>query len=901
MRIVESPFARYGISAVVLLTVLILISSFLDVKKLDSQVISLATAEARTNWNKDQAIRRWATRHGGIYVKPDERTPPNPYLAHLPNRDIKTSEGLTLTLMNPAYIMSQMTKEFDALYGIKGKITGQILLNPANKPDSWELKSLKLFDTGVKEVIEPAEMNGQPYLRLMRPMVMKEGCVQCHGHLGFKEGDIRGGVSISIPLTRYYDSAFESKLVMLTTHGVVWSIGILGIGFISWRGQRQDLERRRTEEELRESEKRFLDYADSASDWFWETGPDHRFTYLSERFEEVTGISVSRPIGKTREEFVEHDSKNGIWIKHLHDLTEQRPFRDFRYQIKSDDGSDQYFSISGVPFIGINDSFRGYRGTGTVLTREIESELARQNTEERFRHVFEMPLVAIGIYRVHDKSWIDFNERMCSLFGYSRAELKQMTWLDITHPDDLDKNLALFNSAISSVSKSSYSMEKRFICKDGQVVHTTIHTDIVCDAEGSPLYVVLFIEDESERKNKEEQLRQSQKMEAIGHLSSGIAHDFNNLLMAALGNIEIVEEFERNPNLRDRATTAKKAILRGADLTGRLLAFSRKQDLDPEQSDVAELVFGVKVLFERTLPESIDIVWSIPSKLWPILIDRSQLENTLLNLVLNSRDAMLAGGTLTLSCNNEKVSAVQQINKPELKAGDYVTISVKDTGTGISDSHLDQIFDPFFTTKGVGEGSGLGLSMVYGFITQSGGYVDIESDVSFGTKVTLYLPRLEAAEKSDDLVLPRHDETPRCNGETILVIEDEPDVRQITIQQLTNLGYEVIDGGDGQDIIDLCNEETCNFDLILSDVVLPNQNSGPELIGQILKFNPSAKALLMTGYAAEDVVKSETGERIYPILSKPFTKDELARKISSALHDEEQILKQIGPMLGGNI
>ena len=250
-----SSIQGYAIFSGIVLTLLVTSSLFWNVKNLNKQAIYIATEEARANWNKDQAFRRWATRHGGLYVKPDKRTPPNPYLEHLPNRDVETTDGVKLTLMNPAYMMSQMTKEFESMYGIKGKITGQILLNPANKADPWQLNALKQFDRGAKEISEKADIGGKPYIRLMRPMVMKEGCILCHGHLGFKVGDIRGGVSISVPLTPYFEAAQKSKRSLFFSHSFVWLIGMLTIGLVSWRGHLREMEKRQEEVKRQKMEK----------------------------------------------------------------------------------------------------------------------------------------------------------------------------------------------------------------------------------------------------------------------------------------------------------------------------------------------------------------------------------------------------------------------------------------------------------------------------------------------------------------------------------------------------------------------------------------------------------------------------------------------------------------------
>lgn len=401
---------------------------------------------------------------------------------------------------------------------------------------------------------------------------------------------------------------------------------------------------------------------------------------------------------------------------------------------------------------------------------------------------------------------------------------------------------------------------------------------------------ISYLIDITEKISRDEQLRHAQKMEVVGQLSSGIAHDFNNLLMAALGNIEILGEIvSDNEKAKKHTNTAINAILRGADLTSRLLSFSRKQNLDPERINVREFVTDLETLFRRTLPESIDIDLKIPEDTWPVMADKGQLESSILNLVLNSRDAMPAGGALTISGKNVEISPLQQIQRPEFKVGDFLAISVEDTGTGISKQNLERIVDPFFTTKGVGKGSGLGLSMVYGFVVQSGGFVDIESEIAAGTKVTLYLPRDEKF--TEDLKVPEAEEVTQLGlGEKILVVEDEPDVREITVQLLEKLGYEVVDGGDGFEIFNNCRRDNCsyclNVDVILSDVVLPNGISGPKLIENMLKFNPDAKPILMTGYAESEVLKPKDNSSIYPVLSKPFSKKDLAMKISNALKGE---------------
>lgn len=285
----HSLITRYAVIATVAWTALVVASSTWNLRNIHDQAEFLATSEARANWTKDQAFRRWATRHGGLYVTPDKRTPPNPYLDHIPERDVMTTEGKKLTLMNPAYVMRQVTEEYEELYGIKGNITAQILLNPANAPDPWELEALKAFDAGETEVINRQEINGQPYIRMMRPMITKQGCLKCHGHLGFKVGDIRGGVSVSVPLSPYLAATQESQNALIATHGWVWTLGLGMIGYLSWRGRRRERERRENQRALQVSEAKYRQLVENAPEVVYSYSSKSGGVYYSPRVEGILG------------------------------------------------------------------------------------------------------------------------------------------------------------------------------------------------------------------------------------------------------------------------------------------------------------------------------------------------------------------------------------------------------------------------------------------------------------------------------------------------------------------------------------------------------------------------------------------------------------------------------------
>jgi signal transduction histidine kinase len=379
------------------------------------------------------------------------------------------------------------------------------------------------------------------------------------------------------------------------------------------------------------------------------------------------------------------------------------------------------------------------------------------------------------------------------------------------------------------------------------------------------------------RAQIEEELRQSQKMEALGHLTGGVAHDFNNLLAVILGNLELAERSDATtPAVRELLCEAIDAASRGATLTQRLLALSRKQELRPEPIDVFALLDDMRSLLERILGEPIEVELGEKHAGLYCMADRSQLEGAILNLAINARDAMSEGGTLSIDAAWVPVDEIRAAEYAEFLAGEYIAISVRDTGVGIPESVLDRVFEPFFTTKDIGEGTGLGLSMVYGFAKQSGGHVEIDSVDGAGTEVVLYLP-------SSD-VLPRSREgdedtsSLRGNGESVLVLEDESALRRLVATYLKNLGYSVVSVANGKQALSAI-ESMDSIDLFLSDVMLPGGLSGREVAAEMKRCRPEVKILMMSGYANEIPTGEDSLEADDILLNKPFRLTELACKV----------------------
>jgi PAS domain S-box-containing protein len=390
-------------------------------------------------------------------------------------------------------------------------------------------------------------------------------------------------------------------------------------------------------------------------------------------------------------------------------------------------------------------------------------------------------------------------------------------------------------------------------------------------------------EEVAERQQAEEALRQAQKMEAVGHLTGGIAHDFNNLLTIIIGNIDTVTrrlDSDIDPRARRALDHALKGAERAAALTQRLLAFSRRQPLDPKPIDIGRLLAGMSDLLTRSISETIAIQVRSPADLWWTDADPHQLENAILNLAVNARDAMPSGGSLTIEAKNVVVGEKSSIHR-DVPAGAYVEISVVDGGTGMSPETVARVFDPFFTTKEVGKGTGLGLSMVYGFVKQTGGHIHIESELDVGTRVSLYLLRLVRGGKQE---VPDEAPLPELGSvsETVLVVEDDDDVRTYTVGILRELGYRVVESPDGAAALHVLERQDPPVDLILTDVVMPKM-SGRELAEAARRIQPGVKVLFTSGYTRDAIMRDGRLEPGVDLLSKPFNYVTLAAKTRDLL------------------
>jgi len=523
---------------------------------------------------------------------------------------------------------------------------------------------------------------------------------------------------------------------------------------------------------------------------------------------------------------------------------------------------------------------------------ENEALLQEQNTtleqrvEEQTRerdHVWDASIDLLSVTSF-DGHFLRLNPAWAATLGWGIGEMIARPLFDLVHPEDLDATRASFRKLTDGVPQVGF--ENRYRCRDGSYRWFSWNS---VPRDGLIFSVTRNVTEGREQAEAlhrtEEALRQSQKMEAVGQLTGGLAHDFNNLLTGVTGSLELLQTRIAQGRIReiDRyVNAAQGAAKRAAALTHRLLAFSRRQTLDPKPTDVNRLVTGMEELIRRTVGPEIEIEPMVGGAgLWPTLVDPGQLENALLNLCINARDAMPDGGKLTIETANRWLDP-RIARDRDLPPGQYVSLCVSDTGTGMPPDVIAKAFDPFFTTKPIGMGTGLGLSMIYGFSKQSGGQVRIHSEVGRGTTVCLYLPRhLGEADGVEEV--PELADAPRAeDGQTVLVVDDEPTVRMLVTEVLEDLGYTAIEAADGAAGLKVLQSDV-RIDLLVTDVGLPGGMNGRQVADAARVARPELKVLFITGYAENAVLSHGHLDPGMHVLTKPFAMEALASRIKELI------------------
>jgi PAS domain S-box-containing protein len=772
-----------------------------------------------------------------------------------------------------------------------------ITMDESRRITSWSSGAEAAFEWTEQEAI------GRSIDELFTPEDQAAGIPEAEVHQAAVEG--------CAPDVRWHQRADGSRVFMNGSthplaHGGARRGGYLKIARNETALRQQSEELARTRAELVDSEARFRNMADNAPVMMWVTDQSGYCTYLNRGWYEFTGQAEDAAIGFGWLDATHPEDRAEAERAFVEANAAQVPFR-VEYRLRHADGGYRWAIDAASPRFGADGEYLGYVGSVIDIQDRREAEERIRSSEQQLRLATDA--AEIGMWDVNlDNDTLFWPPRVKAMFGISPdVSVSMADFYAGLHPDDRDHASAAFAAAVDPHTRAVYDVEYRTVGKEDQVVRWVAakgrgvfdEAGVCRRAIGTAIDITerkkieqalkdlnetleqRVAEEVDQRLKVEEALRQAQKMEAVGQLTGGIAHDFNNMLTGVIGSLDLVQRYiasgkmERVGRYIDAATTSAH---RAAALTERLLAFGRRQSLDLRPVSVNELVGGMEDMLRRTLGEQVALATHLSPDLWAGSTDANQFESALLNLCINARDAMPHGGKLTIETANTHLDDRYARDHAEVSPGDYVVICVSDSGTGMAQTTIEKAFEPFFTTKPVGQGTGLGLSMIYGFARQSGGHVRIYSELGQGTTVKLYVPRYHGTLE----VVPEQKATvPVGHGETVLVVEDDHSVRMIVLEVLDELGYHAIEATDGQTAIPVLQSDR-KIDLLVSDVGLPGLN-GRQIAEIARQHRPNLRVLFITGYAQNAAVRGGFLDHGMEMITKPFALDALATKIREML------------------
>lgn len=755
------PFSSLFGAAALIWSVVCAVFMILEVSDQRAFVAANALNTARASFEKDIAFRRWAAKHGGVYVPVTDETPPNPYLT-IPERDITTPSGVPLTRMNPAYMTRQVYEISRLQPGApQGHITSLNPIRPENAPDAWERMVLEKFEKGEREFSEFQDINGKPYFRYMRSLDTEQPCLKCHATQGYREGDVRGGISVSIPMESSIHTMYRSSLLHVLMIAAIWLAGLAGLWF-SYR----------------------------------------KVSAASRALRDKMNFAENLILNSTVPTFViDGDHKVLIWNRALEVLS----------------------GVRAPDIIATDQHWRAFYATPQPCLADYVIDGNIGQAAALYEHFYPSRLIRDGMHAEGD---FVLNNRSCRL-SFASAPIR--------------------------------------------------------DQDGTIIAAIETLEDITERISLEAQLLQSQKMESLGILAGGVAHDFNNVLTVIGGYADLLKltlenDQENLPLVREISASTKRA----SEITHGLLAFSGKHDMQLQYDDLNQILESIRKSLGRLIREDITLVIQACPEHLPVYVDRVQIEQALINLVVNARDALETGGLITVASMTAELGQPLKEGTAEIPPGRYAGFCVRDNGSGMDSETVKNIFEPFFTTKQKGKGTGLGLSIVHKIVFRHNGYISVVSTPGRGAEFRIYLPLYsgQALQRAAENAAPVN----YHGSETVLVAEDDAAIMKLLGEVLQRYGYTVLTAGDGVEALELFNRQGDRIQAAIVDVIMPRMN-GSELVEALRRQRPELPVIMTSGYTEEEVDRQALDQLKVLFMPKPLKPLELLAALRSTLEN----------------